>query len=107
MRGDEKGETISKVVDSLRDVVQYVDAFVIVIKRTELRQSRSMVNMVDMYKTIFGEKFMKNVILVAGFWDYSDDHKIDRGHLTEEVWLQLQKKLFKNMPGAENLKAVY
>merc|ERR1712013_483769 len=106
MRGDEEEETISEVVVSLRDVVQYVDAFAIVIKGTETRQTRSMVNMVNMYKTIFGEEFMKNVILVASFWGYSEDYEIGRGPLTEDVWQQ-QKKLFKNMPGAENLKAVY
>ena len=107
MREDEEEETISKVVEALRDDIEYVNAFAIVLKRTELRKSRSLVNIVDMYQTIFGKAFIKNVILVASFWGYSDDHKIEFGDLTEEVWLEQQKKLFNNIPGADNLKAVY
>jgi len=107
MREDEEEETISKVVEALRDDIQYVDAFAIVLKRTDLRKTRSLLKIVEMYQIIFGKEFIKNVILVASFWGYSDDHKLEHGELTEEVWLEQQKTLFNNIPGADNLKAVY
>jgi len=107
MREDEEEETISKVVEALRDDIQYVDAFAIVLKRTELRKSRSLESIINLYKTIFGPEFINNVILVASFWGYSRNHEIERGDQTEEVWLDQQKKLFNNVAGVENLEAVY
>jgi len=107
MREDEEKETISKVVEALRDDIQYVDAFAIVLKSTELRKTRSLENIITLYKTIFGPGFIKNVILVASFWGYSRNHEISRGDQTEEVWLEQQKKLFNNVAGVENLEAVY
>ena len=107
MRKDEEEETITKVVEALRDDVQYVNAFAIVLKSTDNRETRSLRNIINLYKSIFGPKFINNVILVASFWGYSDSHEYDRGDLTEKIWLEQQKKLFAGMPGAEKLRAVY
>jgi len=107
MREDEEEETISKVVEALRDDIEYVDAFAIVLKSDELRKSRALESIINLYKTIFGPGFIKNVILVASFWGYSRSHELGRGDLTEEAWLDQQKKLFNNLKGVENLEAVY
>jgi len=107
MRKEEEEETITNVVEALRDDVQYVNAFAIVLKRTDNRETRSLKNIINLYKSIFGPKFMSNVILVASFWGYSKSHEYDRGDQNEEVWLEQQKKLFQGIPGAENLRAVY
>jgi len=107
MRKEEEEETITKVVEALRDDVQYVSAFAIVLKGNEVRQSRSLQNIINLYQTIFGPAFVKNVILVASFWGYSRSHEIERGQRNEASWLEQQKQLFKNMKGAESLQAVY
>lgn len=107
MRKEEEEETITKVVEALREDVKYVDAFAIVLKRTENRQSRSLQNIINLYQTIFGPAFLKNVILVASFWGYSREHEIERRDQTEETWLNQQKLLFKNIEGADDIKAVY
>ena len=107
MKKEEEEETITKVVETLRDQVQYVHTFAIVLKSTENRQSRQLQNIINLYQTIFGPHFLKNVILVASFWGYSKDHDIERGDQTEETWLAQQKQFFKGMKGADELKAVY
>eukprot|EP00091_Calanus_sinicus_P013814 TRINITY_DN3069_c0_g1_i2.p1 TRINITY_DN3069_c0_g1~~TRINITY_DN3069_c0_g1_i2.p1 ORF type:complete len:196 (+),score=53.19 TRINITY_DN3069_c0_g1_i2:491-1078(+) len=107
MRKEEEEETITKVVEALREDVKYVDAFAIVLKRTENRQSRALLNIINLYKSIFGPGFLTNVILVASFWGYSREHEIERGDQTEDAWLKQQRQLFRNFEGAENLEAVY
>eukprot|EP00092_Neocalanus_flemingeri_P014024 GFUD01015130.1.p1 GENE.GFUD01015130.1~~GFUD01015130.1.p1 ORF type:complete len:354 (+),score=94.12 GFUD01015130.1:128-1189(+) len=107
MMKEEEEETITKVVEALRDEVKYVDAFAIVLKSTTNRESRALQNIIDIYVTIFGPAFMKNVILVASFWSYSDKQQIYDSDLTEESWLAQQKQLFKNLKGVDELKAVY
>jgi len=107
MRKDEEEETITKVVEALRDEVQYVNAFAIVLPRSANRESRALKNIINLYKSIFGPGFLRNVILVASFWGYSKDHQLERGKTTEESWLAQQKSLFKNILGADDLEAVY
>ena len=107
LRKEEEEEMITKVVEALREDVKYVDAFAIVLKRTENRQSRSLLNIINLYKSIFGPGFLTNVILVASFWGYSREHEIERDDQTEEAWLNQQRQLFKSFEGAANLEAVY
>eukprot|EP00092_Neocalanus_flemingeri_P030858 GFUD01033512.1.p1 GENE.GFUD01033512.1~~GFUD01033512.1.p1 ORF type:complete len:359 (+),score=92.14 GFUD01033512.1:212-1288(+) len=107
MRKEEEEETITKVVKALRDEVEYVDAFAIVLKSTTSRQSRSLQNIIDLYVTIFGPGFMKNVILVASFWAYSEEQRIYDSEITEESWLDQQRNFFKNLAGSDELQAVY
>lgn len=107
MSEQEETETISKVVETLRDDIEYVNAFAIVLVYNENRQSSALESIIHLYQTIFGSGFLNNVILVASFWGYSKNHEIERGDLTEEKWLEQQKKLFKGDSAVENLEAVY
>ena len=102
-------ETVPRVVEALRDNISYVDAFAIVLNFTTEVQSEteSLQRIVDHYQTIFGPSFIKNVILVASRWGYSEYDEIERGDLTEAVWLEQKKRLLHGRKGVENLKAVY
>ena len=102
-------ETVPRVVEALRDNISFVDAFALVLNFTTEVQSEteSLQRIVDLYQTIFGPSFIKNVILVASRWGYSEYDEIDRGDLTEAVWLEQKKRLLHGRKGVENLKAVY
>jgi len=109
MEKEEEEQTITKVVEVLRDQVQYVHAFAIVLPSTLNRRNRANQNIINLYQTIFGSHFIGNVILVSSFWGYapSDERKREVNGLTEESWLEEQKLFFKGVPGAEKLTAVY
>jgi len=101
-------ETVPRVVEALRDNISYVDAFAIVLNfTTEVQSETELQRIVDLYQAIFGPSFIENVVLVASRWGYSEDDEIERGHLTEAVWLERMKRLLHGRKGAENLKAVY
>ena len=104
-------ETVPRVVEALRDNISFVDAFALVLNFTTEVQSEteSLQRIVDLYQTIFGPSFIKNVILVASRWGYSEDDEIERKKidLTEAVWLEQKKRLLHGRKGVENLKAVY
>jgi len=104
-------ETVPRVVEALRDNISFVDAFALVLNFTTEVQSEteSLQRIVDHYQTIFGPSFIKNVILVASRWGYSEYDEIERKKidLTEAVWLEQKKRLLHGRKGVENLKAVY
>jgi len=103
-------ETVPRVVKALRDNISFVDAFALVLNfTTEVpSETESLQRIVDLYQTIFGPSFIKNVILVASRWGYSEyDEMIVRGDFTEAVWLEQKKSLLHGRKGVETLKAVY
>ena len=84
----EEEATIDRIVKVLKDDVEYVNTFAIVIKNTETRQTRDLVGTISNYRRIFGEDFIKNVILVTTFWFYGKEDAI---HLPEGKRTKTQK----------------
>ena len=101
----EEEATIDRIVKVLKDDVEYVNTFAIVIKNTETRQTRDLVGTISNYRRIFGEDFIKNVILITTFWFYGEDNAqyLPEGTQTKEKSLNFFKSLFTVCSGEERI----
>ena len=91
MESLEEQESIEQIVNILK-TVEYVHTFAFLIKENSNRATRERQSIIRLYTKIFGSKFLKNVVLVATFWGYSQDAELARDH-TQESWLEAQKSL--------------
>lgn len=106
MESLEEQESIEQIVNILK-TVEYVHTFAFLIKENSNRATRERQSIIRLYTKIFGSKFLKNVVLVATFWGYSQDAELARDH-TQESWLEAQKSLsFKDMDYSDDLRAIY
>lgn len=99
MNSDEEIESIDNIVKVLKEV-EYVHTFALLIKNSDNRKTRARQSIIKLYTNIFGRDFLKNVILVATWWDYWGS--------TEESWLEQQIDIsFANMTHGSELRAIY
>ena len=106
MESLEEQESIEQIVNILK-TVEYVHTFAFLIKENSNRATRERQSIIRLYTKIFGSKFLKNVVLVATFWGYSEDAELARDH-TQESWLEAQKSLsFTDMEYSDDLRAIY
>lgn len=102
----EEMESQRSIVDALKVDVVYVHAFAYLIKSSKNRVTKESKEIMNMYINIFGEDFLKNVIIVATFWDYNGHNLEDP--TTEEGWLRDQIDMeFGNLTYGKDLRAVY
>jgi len=74
METDEEFENTNNLVKFLREKMEYVHTFAILIKKSDLvRKTRDLVSIIKTFEQIFGPGFLKNVVLVVTFWDYDTD----------------------------------
>ena len=93
-----------KIVDLLSQEIQYVNTFAILLKGSDNRKTTQIVNTMRLIKTILGKDFVDNIVLVATHWSHFGQSINEE---EKKNWLKKQKKRFKDLPGWENLKAVY
>jgi len=106
MNSDEEIESIDNIVKVLKEV-EYVHTFALLIKSNSNRATRARQSIMKLYTNIFGRDFLKNVILVATWWGYSQDAERGRD-FTEESWLEKQINIsFANMTHGSGLRAIY
>ena len=106
MESAEEMESQRSIVDTLKIDVVYVHAFAYLIKSSNNRATKESREIMNMYINIFGEDFLKNVIIVATFWDYNGHNLEDP--TTEEGWLRDQIDMeFGNLTYGKDLRAVY
>jgi len=109
MESSEETETADTIVETLKRV-EYVHAFAMLYKEGDNRKTRERRSIFSHYTRIFGEDFLKNVIIVATHWGY-DEQSIHERNITSqgEDWLDYQKKIsgFKNLKYGNDLEAIY
>ena len=93
-----------KIVDLLSQEIQYVNTFAILLKGSDNRKTTQIVNTMRLIKTILGKDFVDNIVLVATHWSHFGESMNEEA---KKNWLKKQKQRFKDLPGWENLKAVY
>ena len=78
--GDELSEeekTIDGLIDSLKDRVKFIHAFVIAFKQQDNRMTASLRSMIGLFQKMFGHLFWENVILEVSAWTF---HESDSNH---------------------------
>lgn len=82
--------------------MEYVHTFAILIKKSDLvRKTTDLVSIIKTFEQIFGHEFLKNVVLVATFWDYDT-------HLSKEKLKSNMKSLFTSgTKDIDSIPAVY
>merc|ERR1711874_179079 len=103
MRLDEDRITGKMIVQKLKEI-RYVHAFVMLYKAYDNRGLFERLAALQHYIDVFGEDFLQNVIFVATFWRYDEDHREENLN-----WLENQKKFsgLDTLQYADRLKAIY
>ena len=73
--GDELSEeekTIDGLIDSLKDRVKFIHAFVIAFKQQDNRMTASLRSMIGLFQKMFGDHFWENVILEVSAWTFHE-----------------------------------
>jgi len=108
---DNPEETLSTetIVKKLKEI-KYVHAFAMLYKEGDNRKTKERLAVFRHYSNIFGEDFLKNVIIVATHWGYDEQSKHERKENSEdEDWLPYQKKIqgFNDLRYGNELEAIY
>merc|ERR1711971_898303 len=108
---DNPEETLSTetIVKKLKEI-KYVHAFAMLYKEGDNRKTKERLAVFRHYSNIFGEDFLKNVIIVATHWGYDEQAKHERKENSEgEDWLLYQKKIqgFNDLRYGNELEAIY
>jgi len=113
---DNPEETLSTetIVTKLRDEIKYVHAFAMLYNsQGDNRPLKERLAVFRHYINIFGEDFLKNVIIVATRWGYNEQSEHERKENQEEGetedWLTEQKKIqgFNDLKYGNELEAIY
>ena len=113
--GDELAQeekTIEGLIDSLKDRVKFVHAFVIAFKQQDNRMTASLRSMIGLFQKMFGDLFWENVILEATHWshhEYNDKLRNDtQPPLTEQRWAAQHNALLRKEFGvAHEIPAIF
>jgi len=111
---DNPEETLSTetIVKKLKEI-KYVHAFAMLYKEGDNRKTKERLAVFRHYSNIFGEDFLKNVIIVATHWGYSEQAIHERVENAKNQdytdWLTHQKKIsnFDKLKYGNQLKAIY
>ena len=105
-------ETIEKLIDVLKNEIQWIHAFVIVFKQTDNRRADSFISMISLFEKMFGDHFWNNAILEASFWSFETNHKARRLQsqppITRDFWSkQYNKNLIEKFNIQKPLQSVF
>lgn len=107
MLSQEEERSIDQIVDTLKKV-EYVHTFAMLFKESDNRLTRERMSVIKLYTKIFGPNLLKNVIIVATWWGYGEDAKLEREEINEESWLENIKEMyFEGLNYTDNLPAIY
>ena len=104
----EEMEIIENMVDVLKEM-KWVNAFMVVFKQNDNRNTNGFFSMINLLEKMFGHKFWDHVVIAASHWCHA---KIDRleskPQLTMDFWSnQFNKKLQQNFAVNKNLSSVF
>jgi len=105
----EEQESIETIVYELKRV-EYVHTFAMLYKEDDTRSTEQRLAIFRLYRRIFGEAFLKNVIIVATHWRFSEGAEKNRKRKYGDLsWLEYQKNISKitGLKYADQLRAVY
>ena len=71
-------ETTDNLINTLKDDIKYVHAFVDAFKSTDNRITNSLRSMIYLFEKMFGKGFWKNVILETTWWNFSEEIEDNR-----------------------------
>merc|ERR1712226_199788 len=108
----EEAESTKTIVEMLKDI-KYVHTFAMLYKENDDRATEERLAVFRHYSNIFGEDFIKNVIIVATHWGYNEQAKhVRKEHAKNQDftdWLTHQKKIskFDKLKYGNQLEAIY
>ena len=105
-------KTINELTDVLKNQIKEVDVFLICFRQTDVRMTKAMQNMLNLFQNMFGKEFWNNVILEATHWNYHKRNVAIRNAqkppLNEESWTRQFHSILENEIGATaKLKSVF
>jgi len=103
---EEEEETISGLVDFLKNDLKFVHAFVLTFKETDKRITAEFKLMVRLLSGIFGDQFWENSIIEATHWSYHDVERAKRTLHNESTWTDNINTLFEKM-STRKMKSVF
>ena len=72
---EEEEENIEKLVDFLKDDLQYVNVFILTFKESDRRLTRGLQSMMKLLGRMFGGNLWNYAILSATHWGYDERHR--------------------------------
>jgi len=94
---EEEEDTISGLVNFLRNDLKFVHAFVLTFKESDKRITAEFRLMVRLLSGIFGEQFWDNSIIEATHWSYHENDRAKRKHYNESTWTEHINSMFKGI----------
>jgi len=97
-------QTINGLVDVLKNEIKEVNVFVICFRESNVRMTKAMQNMLNLFQQMFGKKFWDNAIFEATRWNYHKTNVDERNAikpipLTEENWTKQFNTILENELG--------
>ena len=105
-------KTINGLTDVLKNQIKEVDVFLICFRQTDVRMTKAMQSMLNLFQNMFGKEFWNNAILEAAQWNYHKRNVAIRNAkkppLNEESWTRHFNSILENEIGATaKLKSVF
>jgi len=107
---DEEEESIERLVNFLKDDLQYVNVFILTFKESDRRLTRGLKSMMKLLGRMFGGQLWHHSILSATHWGYDERHRDIRNTsgYGENEWTKGINRLLKGLPGdPEPLPSVF
>jgi len=96
-------QTINGLVDVLKNQIKEVDVFVICFRESNVRMTKAMKNMLNLFQQMFGKKFWDNAIFEATRWNHNTRNVKKRiannRPVTEENWTKQFNTILENELG--------
>jgi len=97
-------QTINGLVDVLKNKIKEVNVFVICFRESNVRMTKAMLNMLNLFQQMFGKRFWDNAIFEATRWNYhttnvNKRNAIEPIPLTEENWTKQFNTILENELG--------
>ena len=103
---EEEEETISGLVDFLKNELKFVHAFVLSFKETDKRITAEFRLMVRLLSGIFGDQFWDNAIIEATHWSYHEVAQAKRTLHNESTWTDHINSMFSGIT-SRKMKSVF
>jgi len=105
-------QTINGLVDVLKNQIKEVDVFVICFRESNVRMTKAMKNMLNLFQQMFGKKFWDNAIFEATRWNHNTRNVKKRiantRPVTEENWTKQFNTILENELGVtRKLESVF
>ena len=103
---EEEEDTISGLVDFLKNELKFVHAFVLSFKETDKRITAEFRLMVRLLSGIFGDQFWDNAIIEATHWSYHEVAQAKRTLHNESTWTDHINSMFSGIT-SRKMKSVF